>query len=94
MPFCPSKVPVQSPVASRVMSSPVQLMPVPSTSEQSNESEPFVRVIPSSPVKRPWIYAGVSAVVDAAAAFQLALPAVTVLYAVFQLVVEAVSGML
>ncbi len=49
-----------------------------------------VAVFENSPRK----YAGVRAVVEAAAAFQLALLAVTVLYVLFQFVVEAVSGML
>ena len=44
--------------------------------------------------KRPRRYEGVRAVVEAAAASQEALPAVTVLVVLFQAVVEAVRGML
>jgi len=45
-----SRVPVQSPVASRVMASPEQLIPVPSTSEQSKEKSLARRVMPAPPV--------------------------------------------
>jgi len=45
-------VPVQSPVASRVMSFVEQLIPVPSTSEQLKSIVPDVKVIPS-PIRTP-----------------------------------------
>ena len=49
-PSIPSMVPVQLPVASRVIASPVQSMPVPSTSEQSNDMSFVARVTPVPPV--------------------------------------------
>jgi hypothetical protein len=65
----------------------------PAVSEVAPVDELYVRPV-AELEKRFRMYEGVSAVVEAAAASQDALFAVTVLYAVFQLVVLAVSGML